>query len=879
LHHCRTEFAGLPLNFRIPSNFKFLRMKIVQYLFASVSLLSFLLICQPCPDAQVVAAQKESPRTSGAGKALDNWAVSRAYPGQTINLAAWSEAAMAWKEMASTDKTASTQWESMGPHNIGGRTLRLAFNPQNPNTLYAGSAGGGLWRSHTAGIGATAWHHIPTGFPVLGVAAVAISPIDSNIIVIGTGELYNDGKTGDRVNVRLSRGTYGIGILRSSDNGQTWAHVLNWAYDDLRGVQDIAFSPYDANNVLAATSEGIYQSSDAGLTWTLRTNQRMANDILFHPNDSAAVMVAVGNLGSLGAGIYTSADGGASYNMVGAGLPAFSGKVTLSSTKNAPYWVYASVADSLTGYGLFRSTDWGNTWTSVASNDFQTYQGWYSHDIAVNPWNRNELAFGGVDAWTSSNAGQSIYHATDWSAWFLYSTPPIGGAEGPSNFIHGDIHNIIYHPSDSNQIYFATDGGVFRSIDGGTVYEGLNGMYQTTQFYAEFSNSNQDSNFAIGGLQDNATAVYQGSKAWYRVIGGDGCCAAIDPGVDDYVYASTQNATIWNSTDRAFSFNYMNNQPTRLNSAPFVTSFALCPESPLTIYACTDMVAVSGDGGGNWSGTNGNSVLNGNNVIKVAIAEGSGCSTVFASVASGPNGRTAIFRTLNGGGSWVDITGTLPDRYFHEFAIDPTNSDIVYVALGGYNSNHLYKSIDQGNTWFSVGIGLPNVPGNTVVIDPANPSDIFFGNDVGVFYSPDGGQNWAPFGNGLPEAMIAMDLSISKADRKLRVATHGSGVYQVDLPGPPTAIQPIAASLHYASVSPNPCSSVATISFDLQKRQSISIKVVDQNGRMVRQVCNAVPFGIGKHTQELDVNGWAAGIYFIVLEGAGKKTAIRLAVL
>ncbi|HZL96999.1 MAG TPA: hypothetical protein VFB99_25300, partial [Vicinamibacterales bacterium] len=77
-------------------------------------------------------------------------------------------------------------WKAIGPHNTGGRTNALAFNPQNPNTLYAGSASGGLWRSYSAGVGVDAWQYVSTGFPVLGVSSIEFAPDDSNIIYIGT---------------------------------------------------------------------------------------------------------------------------------------------------------------------------------------------------------------------------------------------------------------------------------------------------------------------------------------------------------------------------------------------------------------------------------------------------------------------------------------------------------------------------------------------------------------------------------------------------------------------------------------------------------------------------------------------------------------------
>ena len=84
-----------------------------------------------------------------------------------------------------------SDWKALGPKNIGGRTLCLAFNPFNPKTMYAGSASGGLWKTYTGGEGVVAWEQVPIDFPVLGIGAIAIAPNDSNTLYIGTGEVYN----------------------------------------------------------------------------------------------------------------------------------------------------------------------------------------------------------------------------------------------------------------------------------------------------------------------------------------------------------------------------------------------------------------------------------------------------------------------------------------------------------------------------------------------------------------------------------------------------------------------------------------------------------------------------------------------------------------
>ena len=125
---------------------------------------------------------------------------------------------------------------------------------------------------------------------------------------IGTGEVYSDQNTGTGFSVRTTRGTYGIGILKSTDGGATWSKSLDWAYSDLKGVQDLLMNPLNPSTIFAATTEGTYRSLDDGITWTLVNNTRMATDLLMVPGDTSVVFIAAGNSFSANPGIYRSAD-------------------------------------------------------------------------------------------------------------------------------------------------------------------------------------------------------------------------------------------------------------------------------------------------------------------------------------------------------------------------------------------------------------------------------------------------------------------------------------------------------------------------------------------------------------------------------------------
>ena len=160
--------------------------------------------------------------TTGAFEALGHYSFQRTYPFKKFPVETLEQEMKRYKKNGSSFRThQQSTWASLGPHNIGGRTLAICLNPKNTKTIYIGTAGGGLWRSYSGGEGADAWDQVATGFPVKAVSAVAIPKEDSSTIYIGTGEVYryklSDGGRTDR----LSRGTYGIGLLKSTDAGKT----------------------------------------------------------------------------------------------------------------------------------------------------------------------------------------------------------------------------------------------------------------------------------------------------------------------------------------------------------------------------------------------------------------------------------------------------------------------------------------------------------------------------------------------------------------------------------------------------------------------------------------------------------------------------------
>ena len=332
--------------------------------------------------------ERKERGTSDAMSALNDWSRARAYPNIDIPPDTYFKEYVASKSRTKELKRgafSADTWRPIGPLNSDshGRSISVAVNPINPNTIYCGTASGGLWRSHRANQGGD-WQRVTLGFPALGIGSITIDPADSNIMYLGTGEVHRYGGAVGGLVVRTTRGSYGVGILKTIDGGTTWTKSLDWTYNQQRGVQQVRINPKNNNTLYAATTEGVYKSTDHGDNWAQVLNIVMATDVVINSTDTTLLLAACGNFKSPGYGIYRSSDAGATWALIPGGQSNYSGKTRLEAFAGNPYTVYASVADSTTGAGgLWRSTNFGSTWTLINSSLIFGVQGWYSHFVAV----------------------------------------------------------------------------------------------------------------------------------------------------------------------------------------------------------------------------------------------------------------------------------------------------------------------------------------------------------------------------------------------------------------------------------------------------------------------------------------------------------------
>ena len=671
-------------------------------------------------------------------------------------------------------------WTSLGPANFAGRVLSLAVDPEDPNLVYAGSASGGLWRSRNVSI--FKWERVAIDYPVLGVGAIEIRPDDRNRIYIGTGEVYRYQSAFPGYGSRLTRGSYGLGILMSDDGGETWEMALDWRYNQERGVQDIAMNPQDYDQVWAATTEGVYRSDDGGTTWSRKLDVVMATSLVINRQNPQIVLAACGGFFSEGHGIYRSEDGGESWTKLTENIPeTFGGKAILDASPSDPDIVYASIGNGFNFHEiindpetsitwLLRSNDGGAHFELVNTQDYASYQGWYSHFVKVLPNDPQQLIVGGV----------RLYSSTD------------GGANLTNNLLLGaDYHQAASAPSDPQVMYLAYDQGVRVSRDGGQFFQFANNGLTLAQFYRGNWQSSTTPDLIITAPQDTSEHRYTGSQQWDTGIAPEASYFAVDPENNQTLYFTDLDGRVvrigrvGSTTNPLYEGDVPLDVEQRTNfNAPVV----LAPSNPAVLYVGFDLVFRTANYGETWTATNGGQTLDGNPVLSLAVSHQDE-NLVYAATA--PRfGPMHFYRSRDGGTNWTDLSQGLPNRFPTAITVDPEDDSRVYVTFSGFGSSHVFASGDQGDTWLDIDRGfLPDVPTSALAVDPDFTDHLYVANDVGVFVSLDRGQSWFAFAEGLPTAVIGMDLLIYQPDRLLRLATHGNGMYQRKLLEPQEALE------------------------------------------------------------------------------------------
>ena len=762
-------------------------------------------------------------------------------PGARVR--AWEHRRRLEEEFAA-NRTGNT-WFNLGPENFAGRILALDFDPVDPNIMYAGAASGGVWKSTDGG---TSWTAISDELPVIAVGGLAVSKVDHNVIVIGTGE----------ASPNIDRVT-GIGIWRSTDAGASW-EPTNVSYNagGLTGFHFVEAGPN--GTFLAGETDGLWRSSDHGASWdTVRVGGDYY-DAVWKPGDADRVYTVKGNDAS-GNNVKVSTDDGLTWTKAGTGQPnSFQiGKTKLAVSAAASSTVYAFIGENGTGggtTGVYRSQDDGATWTARnTGTNLVNGQSWYNLVCEADPDNVDRLFIGGVILRRSIDGGAS------WTT--------IGGG------VHADHHDLKYIPGSTSTLWVGNDGGVWRSGNDGTSWTNMNNGLITYQFYDIcVNNNNSTAYYVMGGTQDNGTDKWSGSVNWLDGLGGDGMVCNIDPVNGTTVYAERQNGSHQkNFTSGSGSWSAINGGLT--GSGAWVAPVDQDQNDVNHLYTATsDGIFRTTTGGSGWT----NVAPQGATWISISPVDG---DIVWTALGGG-----APWYTTDDGGSWNQaspygfLTGTATKIHAH-----PTNPSAALVVFGGYAAGigHVAYTTDLGATWSDGTGNLGDEPVNAAVIDPSNPDDWYIGTDTGAWYSTDHGAQWIPYMTGLPNVVVS-DLEIQDQLRKLVAGTHGRGAWEIEIP--PKGANDVAVdsgprsrNLMLDAPFPNPITDRTTLRFAARHDGPVTVDIYDVTGRHVINLAElAQGDGVIRTTPWLP-DGAPSGVYFAVLRAGEESLSRKLVVL
>jgi photosystem II stability/assembly factor-like uncharacterized protein len=700
---------------------------------------------------------------------------------------------------APADPFPGLKFRNIGPAVMGGRIDDLAVLESNPAVFYVGTATGGLWKTVNNG---TTWTVLFDDLDdVVSIGDIAINPTDANTVWVGTGENNN-----------RQSGSWGNGVYKSTDGGQTWKHMGLAAS---KHIARIVVDPIDHDVVYVAAlgslwgrggDRGIYKTTDGGLTWArihFVDDETGATELVMDPSNNKVLYAASYqrrratwgfNGGGPGSAMWKSSDAGRTWTKLTEGVPAGPlGRIGIDVYRSNPNIVYARIEHQRES-GTYRSDDAGLSWRKMSDTNPRPM---YFSQIRIDPNNDLRIYVLGVQIHISDDGGKT---------WI------------ENGALHSDHHAMWINPKNSNHIIDGTDGGIGISWDKGATWEAVYNM-DLGQFYHITYDMETPYN-VCGGLQDNytwcgPTAVRSrtgiANDQWFQIHGGDGFEAQIDPKNSRIIYAESQDGNISRIDKVSNERKSIRPLPAR-GEAPYRwnwnTPILMSPHNAETIYVGANKVFKSTDRGQSWTAISPDLTeatdreglsLMGQAARDITIAKNDGVQSYGNIVQLAESPKTAgvlyagtddgkVHTTKDGGKTWTDITTKFPgvpkNAYVSRLSASAHDVNVVYATFDNHRADdygtYVYASVDGGNNFRSIGEGIPK--GHTITAmaeDPTNPSVLYSGSEFGLFVSPDRGGKWSRIKSNLPTVPIH-EIVIHPRDNDMIVATHGRSIWILD---------------------------------------------------------------------------------------------------
>lgn len=727
-----------------------------------------------------------------------------------------------YRQMAESSPYKDLAWQFVGPVNVSGRCTDVeVVTPKGENyTVYVASASGGVWKTENEG---TSWKPIFDRAASASIGDIALDPSNPDILWVGTGE----------ANIFRSSQA-GSGIYKTTDKGKTWSHM---GLENSLTISRIIVHPQNSNVVYVAVSgnewtsnkkRGVYKTTDGGKTWekVLYINELTgANDLVMHPTDPDILYATTwqrirkkwndprNEPDYDGSGIWKTTNGGKDWEQINDGLPAprYRGRIGIDIARSNPDVLYAFVDnyeiiregedDESDSYGrpkggvikgavIYRTDNGGEKWTQVSgqTDKMKKYMerhsatyGWVFGQMRVDPNDENTIYTMGLALNVSTDGGRTFKRLRG---------------------MHGDHHALWIDPDNSDYLVNANDGGICISYDKGANWRCFIKELPVVQFF-NIAVDTEDPFHVYGSIQDHGSrrGVVDLSRGRDKIPavefeyapGGEGSNHAIDPENSNLVYSAGFYGTLFRSdltkkrrerTKMIMPKTYENEPKLR---GQWLAPFILSSHNPDMIYHGMQYLFLSLDQGNTWKRISPDLTYNDpgklGDISYQTIFTISESPLKFGLIYAGTDdGRIHI--TKNGGENWKDITsGLMKNKWISRVVASKYKMSWVYLTQNGKRDDdfapYIWKSEDFGNSWTSIAANIPIGPVNVIREDPSNKKVLYVGTDTGVYTSTDKGKSWSVLGD-LPTVYVH-DLVIQPRDNILVIATHGRGIWALDV--------------------------------------------------------------------------------------------------
>jgi photosystem II stability/assembly factor-like uncharacterized protein len=683
-------------------------------------------------------------------------------------------------------------WRMIGPFR-GGRTRAATGVPSQPNVFYIGQVNGGVWKSDDYG---RTWNPIFDHESTQSIGAIAVAPSNSDIIYVASGEGLH------RPDLSV-----GNGIYKSIDAGKTWTHLgLNDGFQ----IPALAVDPRDPNKVFAAVlghpygpneERGLYRSSDGGLTWKkaiYKDQNTGASDVEIDPSNPDVIYASMwqvregpwednNELNGTGGGLFKSIDGGGTWHPLTNGLPENLSQIYVAIAPSDSRRLYATVATSPSGLGVYRSDDAGENWYKV-TDDPRPSGRIGGGDLSIpRVDSKNEDVVYCVSTVTmrSTDGGKT------WSGF--------RGAPGGD-----DYQNMWINPNDPNIILLVSDQGALVTVNRGASWSSWYNQ-PTAQIY-HVAVTNTFPYRVCGGQQESGSVcIYNRGndgaityREWHPVGVIEYGYVAPDPLNPDLIYGGGRSEV----SKFHFSTGQVQNvTPIPLRNPKYRTDrtepLIFSPIDPHILYYASNVLFKTIDGGNSWqtispdlTRENPGVPVSAGNLIPKGADKQRGVIYALAPSFKNINSLWAgtddglIWITRDGGKKWNGITPKelTPWSKVTQISASRFDDDTAYASVSRFRINdeqpYIYRTHDGGKNWKLITTGLPDIgPVDTVRADPVRKGLLFAGTENAVWVSFDDGDDWQSLQLNLPHTSMR-DLWIHDDD--LIVGTHGRSFWILD---------------------------------------------------------------------------------------------------